>query len=282
MTSRFALTLFVLLGVSLGYSQAHAMAIDLLLESNDDSNGNEVFIANFDSYQSLLDGALSGGTFSDLNINSSFSSGGLAYDGNTYQLLLESNDDRNENEVFIASFDSYQDLLDGTLSAGSFSQLNINSSFSAGGLAYNGSSYQLLLESNDDRNDNEIFLASFDSYQDLLDGTLSGGSFSELNISATFSAGGLAYTGSSYQLLLESNDDRNGNEVFMATFDSFQDLLDGTLSGSSFSELNINPGFSAGGLVAYLPEPVEVPEPGTLGLLLIGLTTIWLRARRRI
>ncbi len=264
---------------------SYAGPIHFLLESdNDRQGGSEVFLSSFADFQDLLDGTLSSGTFSQLDVGPNFSAGGLAYDGTNYQLLLESDDDRQSgSEVFLASFTNFQDLLDGTLSSSSFSQLDIGPNFSAGGLAYDGTNYQLLLESDDDRQSgSEVFLASFADFQDLLDGTLSSSSFSQLDIGPNFSAGGLAYDGMNYQLLLESDDDRQGgSEVFLASFAGFQELLDGTLSSSSFSQLDIGPNFSGGGLVVLPDHPVEVPEPSSIGLLGAGLLgLIWARRKR--
>lgn len=287
MLSRSSLLLISAAMLYLGSVQSHAVPIDIMLESNDDRDtGSELFLVNFDGYQSLIDATVNSSSFSQLNINSNFSSGGLAFDGSSYQLLLESDVDSGPgSELFVATFDSYQNLIDGTVSSSSFSQLNINSNFSAGGLAFDGSTYQLLLESDADSGaGSEVFMASFDSLLSLLDGTVSSSSFSQLNLNSSFSAGGLAFDGSSYQLLLESDADRSaGNEIFLASFDSFQDLLDGTIASSSFSQLNINANFSTGGIVAHAPEsPVEVPEPGSLGLLILGLGALMLRSRNRV
>ncbi|MDJ0741704.1 MAG: hypothetical protein QNJ91_18505, partial [Gammaproteobacteria bacterium] len=106
-------------------------------------------------------------------------------------------------------------------------------------------------------------------FADLLNANFSG-AFSDLDIGANFSAGGLAYDGSDYQLLLESDDDRlGGSEVFMVTFESFADLLTANFSGA-FSDLDIGVSFSAGGLAYQLempPDPAPIPVPGTLALL---------------
>lgn len=280
MTIKLEFALVSALALFLGLSQAQAGQIDLLLESDVDGNaGSEIFLANFNSRQSFLDGDLNQGVFSSLNISSSFSVGGLAFDGFSYQMLLESDTDSSGgSEIFLASFDSYQSVLDGDLSSGAFSQLNISSGFSVGGLAYDDTGYQLLLESNTDASaGDEVFLASFSSYQNLLDGTLSSGAFSQLNISSSFSTGGFAYDGLSYQLLLESDTDAGqGNELFLAAFDSIQSLLDADLSSGSFVDLNISASYSAGGLVAHPDVPtITVSEPGAAVMVLWGLAGLF-------
>ena len=78
------------------------------------------------------------GTFSGINIAPGFSVGGLAYDG-MYRLLLESDTDEfANNEIFITSFASFDDLVNSppTGGVGTFSGINIAPGFSVGGFAY--------------------------------------------------------------------------------------------------------------------------------------------------
>ncbi len=170
---------------------------------------------------------------------------------NYYHVLLESDADRIDNEVYQASYDSLPDFFDNILhSSSNFSQLDISSAFSVGGMTYDGLQYHVLLESDDDRVDNEVYLASYDSFQDFLDNNLSPSSnYSQLNVSSAFSVGGFTFDGLQYHVLLESNDDRTDNEVYLVSYDSLPDFFDNILSSSSgFSQLNISSAFSAGGL----------------------------------
>jgi hypothetical protein len=252
--------------------QAQAAPIQLLLESDADAaGGDEIFLATFDTYTDLVDFNLSNSTFSQVNIRSDFSVGGFAYDGSSYQLLLESDADAvGGDEIFLATFNSFADLIDFNLSNSTFSQVNIRSDFSVGGFSYDGSSYQLLLESDADAaGGDEIFLANFDTFADLIDFNLSSSTFSQVNIRSDFSVGGFSYDGTAYQLLLESiTDAAGGDEIFLATFDTYADLVDFNLSNSTFSQVNIRSDFSVGG---YTYEVARVPEPGTVALLVIGL-----------
>ncbi len=261
---------------------AHGSQYRLLLESNADAGaGSEIFLASFGSYADVLSGNFSDASFSQLNIASGFSVGGLTYDGQ-YRLLLESNADAGAgSEIFLASFGSYADVLSGNFSDASFSQLNIASGFSVGGLTYDGQ-YRLLLESNADAGaGSEIFLASFGSYADVLSGNFSDASFSQLNIASGFSVGGLTYDGQ-YRLLLESNADAGaGSEIFLASFGSFADVLSGNFSDASFSQLNIASGFSVGGFSFEPDSTASVPEPGTLTLVALGLAGLAAVRRRK-
>ncbi|MEO0978577.1 MAG: hypothetical protein AAFY24_15020, partial [Pseudomonadota bacterium] len=169
----------------------------------------------------------------------------------TFQLLVESNDDRAAgSEVFAVTYDTFDDVLGANFSSRGFSQIDVGPNFSIGGLAYDGQ-FRLMLESNDDReNGSEVFMATYDTYNDLLNADFSSRGFSQINVGAQFSVGGLAYDGQ-FRLMLESNDDRlAGSEVFMATLDTFDDVLNFNFNSSAigFSQINVGPDFSIGGL----------------------------------
>ena len=263
---------------------ASAVPFQTLLERDTDSGaGDEVYLLTYNSFADLLSDNQAAGSFSQLNINSNFSAGGLAYDGSAYNLLLERDTDSGAgDEVYLLTYNSFADLLSDNQAAGSFSQLNINSNFSAGGLAYDGSTYNLLLERDTDSGaGDEVYLLTYNSFADLLSDNQAAGSFSQLNINSNFSAGGLAYDGSAYNLLLERDTDSGaGDEVYLLTYNSFADLLSDNQAAGSFSQLNINSNFSAGGLVAEV-QPAAVPEPPTLAILGFGLVGVGLMRRRR-
>ena len=78
------------------------------------------------------------------------------------------------------------------------------------------------------------------------------------------------------QLLLESDSDGvGGSEVFLATFDSIEAFLNFDLADSAFSDIDIGPGFSVGGLTALVPEVAEVHEPESVMLLGVGLLVLY-------
>lgn len=168
-----------------------------------------------------------------------------------FSVLLESNADRTNNEIYLANYDNYAALMSNTLAGSSgYSALNVSAAFRVGGFTRvpNGG-YSVLLESNADRTSNEIFIANYASYGDLVTNTLSGTSaYSALNVSTSFSVGGFTFDGKGYSVMLESNADRTNNEIYLAHYDSFDNLMTNTLSAQSgYSSLNVSADFSVGG-----------------------------------
>jgi hypothetical protein len=173
----------------------------LLLETDADTVTNqEIFVVSYDSYADLISNNQASGVFSQLNINPLYSVGGMAYDGNQFHVLLETNADTVTNqEIFVVSFNSYADLIGNNQASGTFSQLNINPLYSVGGMGYDGHQFHVLLETNADTVTNqEIFVVSFDSYADLIGNNQASGVFSQLNINPLYSVGAMTalHTGS--------------------------------------------------------------------------------------
>ncbi len=98
-----------------------------------------------------------------------------------------------------------------------------------------------------------------------------------------FSVGGLAFDGSQYHLLVESNADRPaGTEVFFLTYNSYADVLAHNVASQQFGAIDINPLFSVGGFTSeFAPQVPGVPEPGTLLLFVLGALGLgWSRRRK--
>ena len=165
-----------------------------------------------------------------------------------FRMLLESDEDRADDfEVFGLSYPTFDDLLDHNADLDGFGGLNIGPQFSIGGLAYDGQ-YRLLVERDTDaETGSEVAFATFETYEDLLSGNVTEQGFTQLNIGANFGVGGFAYDGQ-YRLLVESNEDRlGGSEIALASFASFDDLVDSQIASQGFSQLNVGAGFNVTG-----------------------------------
>ncbi|HLG56390.1 MAG TPA: PEP-CTERM sorting domain-containing protein [Vicinamibacterales bacterium] len=108
--------------------------------------------------------------------------------------------------------------------------------------------YRLLVESDANATaGHEVFVATYATLDNFLNSVPAGGSFSQINISAGFGVGGLAFDGS-YRLLVESDTNTTaGNELFLSSYASFADFLSSTPSSGSFSQVNVSAGFSSVG-----------------------------------
>ncbi len=276
-------------------SLAQAGTYRLLLSSRADAGvGQDVYIASFPSFEDLINSPPSGlgGAFSGINVANTYIANGLAYDGK-YRLLLSSRADAGAGlDVFIATFNTFDDLINSPPSGlgGAFSGINIAGGYIASGLTYDGK-YRLLLSSRADAGvGQDVFIATFDTFDDLINSPPSGlgGAFSGINIASGYIANGLTYDGK-YRLLLSSRADAGvGQDVYIASFDTFDDLINSPPSGlgGAFSGINIASGYIASGL-AYEhsaapppPPPSGVPVPGSLVLGLTSLAAL-AAARRR-
>ena len=181
----------------LNLNQVSASYIIQMESDADAQPGNELFSITYDSYADIITDTQSSSSFSNFNANPVFSTTGLAYDGNQYIMLMESDSDAQPgNELFFITYDSYADILTDTQSSSSFSNFNANPVFSTTGLAYDGNQYIIQMESDTDAQPgNELFSITYDSYADLLTDTQSSSSFSNFNANPVFSTTGLAYDG---------------------------------------------------------------------------------------
>jgi hypothetical protein len=167
-----------------------------------------------------------------------------------FHMLFESDTDLPaSSELSLASFASLADAVEGTLSDFGVSALNVNAGFSARGLAFDGSRYHLLIESDAGAGDGTVSIASFDSLNDLQGGVLSDFAVSALDVTAGFSVGGLVYDGSRFHMLFESDFDAGaGGEISIGSFDSIDAIVGGTLADFAVTDLDLASIFSVAGL----------------------------------
>ncbi len=109
-------------------------------ESNADrAGGQELFYFTYPTLAALLGNQPSSGSASQIDVNASFSTTGLAFDGSQFIVQFESDADRvGGQELFYFTYPTLAALLGNQPSSGSASQIDVNASFSTTGLAFEG------------------------------------------------------------------------------------------------------------------------------------------------
>lgn len=264
---------------------ATAAMFHVLAESDtDEAAGGDFFVVSYKSLVDLKSDTAADLFMSQLNFIGPISARGLAYDGSQFHMLVESDADQVAGREFsVLSFNSLADLASGNASDFLISQLNFIGAISSGGLAYDGSQFHLLVESDTDQvAGREFSLLSFNSLADLTSGNISDFAILQLNFGAPYSARGLAYDGSQFHVLAESDaDEAPGGEFFVISYNSLADLKSDTAADLFMLPLNFGAQYSAAGFVA-IPDATQIaaPEPATGILFAIGMLGL-LACRRR-
>ena len=76
-----------------------------------------------------------------------------------------------------------------------------------------------------------------------------------------------------------------GQEIFILSYNSYADLISDNQASGTFSQLNLSPLYSVGGMaVLYTGSDGngnDVPEPATIVLVLLGLSFLSISIRRK-
>jgi hypothetical protein len=96
---------------------------------------------------------------------------------------------------------------------------------------------------------NELALVSFSTLGDLINNTNSLTQFTQVDVAAAFSVGGLTYDGSAYRVLFERDaNGMAGNELALVSFPTLGDLINNTNSLTQFTQVDVAAAFSDGGI----------------------------------
>jgi hypothetical protein len=107
-------------------------------------------------------------------------------------LLAESDTPTGSSELFLLSFPSLTDMINSDNLSQQTVQFSLANTFSLGGFAVDDSGYHLLAESDTPTGSSELFLLSFPSLTDMINGDNLSQQTVQFSLANTFSLGGFA------------------------------------------------------------------------------------------
>lgn len=266
---------------------ATAGPVRLFFERDVDGQaGNELAVVSYPTFADVIANTISNTQFSQVDVDPNYSVRGVTYDGSAYRIFFERDvDGQAGNELAVVSYTTLADFVGNTVSVTQFSQIDIDPSFSIGGVTYDATGYHVLFERDiDGQAGNELALVSYASLADLIGNTTSVTQFTQIDVDPNYSVGGFAFDSgvNLYRVLFERNvDGQAGNDLAMVSYASLAALVGNTTSFTQFTQIDVDPNFSVGGMLIEADDVVgnTVDEPGTLALLATMLL-LWASRRR--
>ncbi len=153
------------------------------------------------------------------------------------------------NELAVVSYPDLAALIGNTNSFTQFTQVDVSAAFSVGGITYDGTAYRVLFERDTDgAAGNELAVVSYPSLANLIGDSNSFTQFTQVDVSAAFSVGGITYDGTAYRVLFERDTDgAAGNELAVVSYPNLADLIGDTNSFTQFTQVDVSAAFSVGG-----------------------------------
>ena len=153
------------------------------------------------------------------------------------------------NELAVVSYPTLDALINNTSSFTQFTQVDVSAAFSVGGITYDGTAYRVLFERDADGSaGNELAVVSYPTLDALINNTSSFTQFSQVDVSAAFSVGGITYDGTAYRVLFERDADGSaGNELAVVSYPTLDALINNTSSFTQFTQVDVSAAFSVGG-----------------------------------
>ncbi len=126
----------------------------------------------------------------------------------------------------------------------------------------------------------ELAINSYPSFADFFAGTNFTSQFSNINVNAPYSVGGITWDGTAYRVLFERDADSPGGiELAINSYPTLADFFAGTNFTSQFSTINVNAPYSVGGITwdgtAYrVLFERDVDSPGGIELAINSYPTL--------
>lgn len=150
-----------------------------------------------------------------------------------YQILYAPRQPTEEKLLYLSNYADLKAVYnsDQTLPPPGYLGFGVDKDYQVVGMTHDADAYRMLFESRTPADEKELYLATYATQADLLNGTSSGGGYAGFGVSKDFQVVGFTQGLEGYQVLFQSREPKLGDDLYLANYATLDDFFSGDRSG---------------------------------------------------